>query len=48
MKPRYVGACTIKLFKAVIYEFAQLARVFVLDKPFQTSLMFVGKARGIS
>ncbi len=39
------GACTIKLFMAVIYKCSYKARVFVLGKPFQPSLMFVGEAR---
>jgi hypothetical protein len=41
------GACTIKLFTAVIYGFSQLARVFVSGKPFQPSLMFVSEARSL-
>ncbi len=36
----------VKLFTAVIYDFSQKARVFVPGKPYQTSLMCVGKARG--
>jgi hypothetical protein len=39
------GACTIKLFMAVIYWFLYKARVFVIGKPFQPSLMF---ARSLS
>ncbi len=35
----------IKLFMSVIYKFLYQARAFVPDKPFQPSLMFVGKAR---
>jgi hypothetical protein len=38
------GPNVIKLYTAVIYEFLKFAWVFVLDKPFQPSLMFVGKA----
>jgi hypothetical protein len=38
------GPNVIKLFTAVIYEFSSSARVFVFDKSFQPSLMFVGKA----
>jgi hypothetical protein len=41
------GACTIKLFTAVIHGFSQLARMFVPGKPFKPSLMFVGKATGL-
>ncbi len=41
------GACTIKLFTDVIYGFLSKARVFVLGKPFQPSLMFAGEARSI-
>ncbi len=39
-----IGACTIKLFMAVIYGFSYSARVFLPGKPFQPSLMFAGKA----
>jgi hypothetical protein len=39
------GVCKIKLFTAVIYRFSLKARVFVPGKPFQPSLMFVGKAK---
>jgi len=35
----------IKLFTAVRYKFSQEARVFILGRPFQQSLLFVGKAR---
>ncbi len=35
----------IKLFAYAIYKFSYKARVFVLAKPFQPSLMFVGRAR---
>jgi len=34
-----------EIFRAVIYKFSLKARVFVLGKSFQPSLMFVGKAR---
>ncbi len=37
------GACIINLFVAVIYGYLQSARVFVLGKNVQPSLMFVGK-----
>ena len=37
-------ACTIKIITAVIYWFHNKARVFVSGKPFQSSLMFAGKA----
>jgi hypothetical protein len=40
------GVSVIKLFTDVSYEFSQKARVLVLDKPFQLSLMFVDKAGG--
>jgi hypothetical protein len=33
-----------KRFTEVIYDWATLARVFVLGKPFRPSLMLVGKA----
>jgi hypothetical protein len=39
-----LGACIIKLNTAVIYGIPCEARVFVPGKPFQPSLMFVGKA----
>ncbi len=32
-----------KTFNGVIYKFLKKARVFVLDAPFQPSLMFSGK-----
>jgi hypothetical protein len=35
----------IKLFTAVIYGFLEQARMFIPGKPFQPSLMLVGKAR---
>ncbi len=38
------GPNVIKLFTSVIYESSQKARIF-RDKPFQPSLMFVGKAK---
>jgi hypothetical protein len=38
------GACTIKLFTAVICRFSKKARVFASGKPFQPSLMFGVKA----
>ncbi len=41
------GACTIKHFMAIIYGFSLQVLVFVFGKPFQPSLMFVGKARGL-
>ncbi len=34
---------TIKLFTAIIYGISKLARVFVLRKAFQPSVMFAGK-----
>ena len=37
--------CTINLFTGVIYRFSL---VFVLGKPFQPSIMFVGKARSLT
>jgi hypothetical protein len=39
--------CTLKHFSGVIYGFLYEARVFVPGKPFQPSLLFVGKARGL-
>jgi hypothetical protein len=39
-----LGACTIKVFTAVIYGFSRKARVFVPGKPLQPCLMFVVKA----
>jgi hypothetical protein len=41
------GACTIKLFIAVIYVFSYEAGVFVSGKPFQPNLTFVGEARSL-
>ncbi len=41
------GAIVIKLFTAVSYKFLQKARAFAPGKPFQPSLMFVGKARSL-
>ncbi len=41
------GANVIKLFTAVRCEFSKQASVFVLGKPFQTSLLLVGKARSL-
>jgi hypothetical protein len=38
-------ANVIKIFTAVSYDFSLKARAFVPGKPFQTSLIFVGKAR---
>jgi hypothetical protein len=38
------GLNAMKLFTTAIYE----ARVFVPDRPFQRSLKFVGKARGLT
>jgi hypothetical protein len=38
------GACAIKLFTVLIYGFSYQARVFVLGKPFEVGLMFMGKA----
>jgi hypothetical protein len=35
----------IKLFRAVSYAFSLQARAFVPGKPFQPSLMYVGKPR---
>jgi hypothetical protein len=39
-----LGLNVIKQFMSVIYECSILARVFVPDKDFQPSLMFVSKA----
>ncbi len=41
----FLGSNVITLFTAVIYEWSVLARVFVLGKYFQLSLMFVVKAK---
>ncbi len=41
------GVNVIKRFTAVRYDFSYLARAFVPGKPFQPSLTFVGKARGL-
>jgi hypothetical protein len=46
-KYSYHGACTGKLFTAVIYELFKQARVFVPGKPFQPSLMFVGESTSL-
>ncbi len=40
------GSNVIKIYTDVNYECLEEARVFVLGKPFQPSLMFVGKASG--
>jgi hypothetical protein len=40
-------ACIIKPIMAVIYGFQSYARVYVPDKPFKPSLVFVGKARSL-
>jgi hypothetical protein len=37
----------LNFFTIVIYGFSKKARVFVLGKHFQLSLMLVGKARGL-
>ncbi len=42
------GVNVIKLLKAVIYKYLEYARVFVPGKPFQLSLMFVGKTGAYS
>ncbi len=36
-----------KLFTSVIYRCLLIARIFVLGRPFQPSLMFLGKARNL-
>ncbi len=41
------GVDHIKPFTVVIYRFSLLDRLFVPGKPFQPSLMFMGKARGL-
>jgi hypothetical protein len=38
------GACTIKLFTAISYDFLKIVRVFASVNPIQLSLMFAGKA----
>ncbi len=45
MLPIFYHTNPIKLFTAVIYDF-HYKLVFVPGKPFQPSLMFVGKATG--
>ncbi len=40
-----MGAFVITLFMAVIFEWAQYARVFVPGKNFRPSLIFSGKVR---
>jgi hypothetical protein len=42
-----LGANVIKLFTGVSNGFSYQARVFVAGKPFQPSLVFVGKARSL-
>ncbi len=44
-----VSVCTsvpnaIKLFTHITYKFSKQARAFVSGKPFQSSLIFIGKA----
>jgi hypothetical protein len=41
----FLGSNVITLFAAVIYEWSVLARVFVLGKSFQLSLMFAVKTK---
>jgi hypothetical protein len=41
------GPNVIKLFTSAIYVFSLKAGVFLHAKPFQPSLMFVGKARSV-
>jgi hypothetical protein len=41
------GANVIKLFTSVSYDFSLYIRAFVPGKPFQPSLMFVGKSRSL-
>jgi hypothetical protein len=41
------GACTIKLFYVRNLQIFVIARVFVLGKPFEPSLMFVGEVRSL-
>ncbi len=38
------GINVIKLFTAISYDFLKLATAFVPGNPFQSSLIFVGKA----
>jgi hypothetical protein len=53
LKPNYHLHCSaitsgpnvVKLFTFVIYECSQLISVFVLGRPFQLTLMFVGKVK---
>ncbi len=46
-KVSYSEASVLNLFTDVIYNCSQYARVFVLVKPFQHSLMFVGNPRSL-
>ncbi len=39
------GANVIKIFTAMSYEFLLESKMFASSKPFQPSLLFVGKAR---
>jgi hypothetical protein len=41
------GPNVIELFISVINEFLLYARVFIPDRPFQPSPLFVGKARAL-
>jgi hypothetical protein len=41
------GPDAIKLVTPVIYECSQKVKVFVLGRPLQAILMFVGKARSL-
>jgi hypothetical protein len=41
------GANVKKLFTAASYDFSYNARAFFPGKPFQPSLMFVGKAKSL-
>jgi hypothetical protein len=38
-----LGTYCYKVFMAVIYEYLEYVRVFVPARPFQTSVMFVGR-----
>ncbi len=45
--PIYPGPIVIKRITSVIYECSLQASVFASGKPFQPSLMFVGKAKNL-
>jgi hypothetical protein len=42
------GSNVFKLFRAIIYKCSCFARVFVLGRTFQLTLMFVGEVRSLT